>query len=462
MAQVGTRRRGKRHERAAIAMSILAAAVVHAAVVEGADATGMLAGWGGMGGTEKAKPGQRIATPPLRPSCDGDAVLAAAARMATCATPFATDREACLRESAQLLESDRLACHRFDLPTVGFTLAPIDVKELEQIDPEPLLEMLDEQRQKEFEQKQQEQQVALAQEAERRKTVIEAGTQVIEIPKPTVEIAPDKTRFVSEYDNKVERETYARGSRFEEIAAKSKAEQLEVKESPREATAKPREPDMPGTNPDAPRAPGLLRMRAPGANDPAQQPQEAHVKGLLGGIGLPIGDGMRGRRGDGLITTESRTASEQPRGDNGAGGGTPRVPDLRPSDDVLERAAGGGSVDAFDEVEEGEETALNSKQWVYAAFMNRVKRGVYGYKTRITRVRVTLSSAGALTSIVVLDSSGIDFLDEEAVSAFRAAQPFPNPPDAMPDASGNISFNFAFRVTVGGGQKATWKIFRTL
>jgi TonB family protein len=481
MAQVGTRRRGKRHERAAIAMSILAAAVVHAAVVEGADATGVLVGWGGVGTAAKPKPGLRIATPPLNPSCDGDALLAAAARMATCATPFTIDPAACLRESAQLLESDRLACHRFDLPTVAFTLSPIDVKELEQIDPEPLLEMLDEQRQKEFEQKQQEQQVALAQEAERRKTVIEKSAQVIEIAKPTVALAPDHARFVSEYDNKVEREMVARGSNREDIVAKSKPADLEVKDNPREATAAARPPDVAGTNPDAPRAPGLMRMRAPGASDPAEAPQEAHQKGLLGGLDLPIGDGMRGRRGDGFITSEERRVSDQPRGEDGGGGGTPPVPNLRPSDDVLERAVGGGNVDHLDEVAEGDETALNSKQWVFASFFNRMKRRVhqnwdpvsiwarhdptgqvYGYKTRITRVRVTLDPKGEMTRIVVSKPSGVDLLDDEAVRAFKAAQPFPNPPGGLVDAAGNITFEFGFHLQIGGGEKATWKIFRTL
>lgn len=482
MTQVGTRRRGKRHERAAIAISILAAAVVHAAVVEGADATGMLSGWAGIGAFEtKPHTGARIAKPPLEPSCDGDALLAAAARMATCVTPFATDPEACLRQSAMLLESDRLACHRFDLPQVAFTLAPIDVKELEQIDPEPLLEMLDEQRQKEFEQKQQEQQVALEQEAIKRKTILEKQAQVVEMAKPTVEVAPDNARFVSEYDNKVEREMVARGSNREDIVAKSKPAQLEVKDNPREATAAPREPDVAGTNPDAPRAPGLMRMRAPGASDPALEPQEAHQKGLLGGLDLPIGDGMRGRRGDGFISSEERRVSDQPRGEDGGGGGTPPVPNLRPSTDVLERAVGGGNVDHLDEVAEGDETALNSKQWVFASFFNRMKRRVhqnwdpvsiwarhdptgqvYGYKTRITRVRVTLSPTGALSRIVVSSPSGVDLLDDEAVRAFKAAQPFPNPPGGLVDATGNITFEFGFHLQIGGGQKASWKIFRTL
>ncbi|MBZ0230916.1 MAG: energy transducer TonB [Deltaproteobacteria bacterium] len=480
MTQVGTRRRGKRHERAALAASVLVAAIVHALLVEGADATGMLAGWGGMGASDEREP-DAIAMRPLDPSCDGDALLAAAARLSTCATPFATDAEACVREVSQRLESDRLRCHADELPSVAFTLSPIDTRELEPIDPEPLLEMLSEERQQAFEKKQEELQVALAREAEQRKTAAPKEAQVVEIAKPNVELAPDNARFLSEYDNKVEKEQVARGTSHEEIVAKSKPAELEVKEDPREATAAPREPDLPGTNPEAPRAPGLMRMRAPGAEQPSQVAQEAHQKGMLGGLVGPIGDGVRARRGDGLITSEERRVSDEPRGEGGGGGGTPLVPNLRPSEDVLERAAGGGNVDFLDDVSEGEETALNSKQWVFASFFNRMKRRVhqnwdpvsiwhrhdptgqvYGYKTRITRVRVTLDASGQMTRIVVSSPSGVDLLDEEAVRAFRAAQPFPNPPGGLVDATGNITFEFGFHLQIGGGQKASWKIFRTL
>jgi TonB family protein len=118
---------------------------------------------------------------------------------------------------------------------------------------------------------------------------------------------------------------------------------------------------------------------------------------------------------------------------------------------------------------------------VFATFFNRMKRRVhqnwdpvsvwarhdptgqvYGFKTRVTRVRVTLNPAGDLTKIIVSRSSGVDLLDDEAVRAFRAAQPFPNPPGGLVDASGNITFQFGFHLEIGGGRKAEWKIFRSL
>jgi TonB family protein len=222
-------------------------------------------------------------------------------------------------------------------------------------------------------------------------------------------------------------------------------------------------------------------MRKPGAELPAESAQEARTKGLLGGSLAPLGDGMRARRGDGLISVEERTRSAEPQGGGGAGGGTPTLPDLRPSEKVLERAIGGGNVDFLDDVDEGEETALNTKQFVFATFFNRMKRRVhqnwdpfsvwarhdptghvYGYKTRVTRVRVTLSPSGELSKIIVSRTSGVDLLDEEAMRAFRAAQPFPNPPAGLVDASGNITFEFGFHLEIGGGRRGEWKVFRAL
>lgn len=482
MAQVGSTRRGTRHQRMALGASFLVAALVHAAAVGGADATGVFSGWGGAGTVTRAPMRSAPSAPGLAPSCDGDAVLAAAARAMTCASPFSAGVDACMREVAVRLESDRLRCHVEELRTVAFTLAPIDARTLEQIDPEPLLDSVSPERQQAFEDAQAAQQVALVALAERRRTVLERDAQVVEIARPTVEVAPDAARFVSEYDNKVDRQSVARGSNREDMVARSKPAELEVKNDPREAAvAEHREPDTVGQNPDAAKVPGLLRMRAPGTSDPAPAAQEAHHKGIAGGSDGPLGNGARSRRGDGLISSEARRPSDLPAGGGGAGGGTPQAPDLRPSEDVLERAVGGGSVDHLDDVEDGDETSLSTKQFVFATFFNRMKRRVhqnwdpvsvwhrhdptgqvYGFKTRITRVRITLNPSGEMTKIIVANPSGVDLLDDEAVRAFRAAQPFPNPPAGLVDATGNITFDFGFHLEIGGGRKATWKIFRAL
>jgi len=126
---------------------------------------------------------------------------------------------------------------------------------------------------------------------------------------------------------------------------------------------------------------------------------------------------------------------------------------------------------------EGEETQLNSRQWLYAAFFNRVKRAVsqhwdpaptyqrrdprgnvYGVKDRLTVLSITLKPDGTLVNARVLRTCGLDFLDQEAIRAFKAAQPFPNPPKGLVDPNGAIRFRFSFFVY--NSHRARFSIFR--
>jgi TonB family protein len=183
------------------------------------------------------------------------------------------------------------------------------------------------------------------------------------------------------------------------------------------------------------------------------------------------------RAGDHAIEQQRRDPGEKTKGQNGAGGGAPRVPDLKPSKEVLERALGGGSVDHLEEVESGDETALTAKRWVYASFFNRMKRQVamnwdpqtvwrrsdptgahHGFKTRVTAVRVTLSRKGDLAKIVVTSPSGVGELDDEAVRSFHAASPFPNPPEGLMKGD-QITFEFSFHFEIGA-PRTSWRMPR--
>jgi TonB family protein len=153
------------------------------------------------------------------------------------------------------------------------------------------------------------------------------------------------------------------------------------------------------------------------------------------------------------------------------------VPNLKASDQVLERVLGGGSVDRLDDVENGDETSLSSKRWIYAAFFNRVKRQVaqnwepvsvwrrkdptgtvYGFKTRLTEVRVSLSPRGEIAKIVVTSPSGVTELDDEALRAFRAAGPFPNPPEGLVQKDNLITFQFGFSFEIGTQPHLSWRV----
>jgi len=122
------------------------------------------------------------------------------------------------------------------------------------------------------------------------------------------------------------------------------------------------------------------------------------------------------------------------------------------------------------DIDDGDETALNSKKWKWASFFNRVKhqvqehwhpdevyrrrdpnRSIYGRTSRLTIVRVQLKPNGHLVNVELETPSGLEFLDDEALQAFRAAQPFPNPPRQLVDRSdGLINFQFGFLFELSG------------
>ncbi|MFZ5444778.1 MAG: TonB family protein [Myxococcota bacterium] len=132
--------------------------------------------------------------------------------------------------------------------------------------------------------------------------------------------------------------------------------------------------------------------------------------------------------------------------------------------DVTE--GGGAPNDALDGVAEGDGTFLNTREWRYASFFNRVKQAVsakwdpngrlkrrgdrgLGAPVRTTLMHVALRPDGSLADLYVAKSSGLDELDAEAMGAFTRAAPFANPPPALVE-NGYIRFQFSFQVTEEG------------
>jgi TonB family protein len=464
---------------------------IHVLVLGGLDAADIhVRGGIGKAPEATAAAAARRTVKPLRPSCDGDAVLMAAARALQCASPTVADGAACLGEVDAQLERDFLLCHAqaVELPPVEVTMVePERIAEIEPIEAEALLdELTPEQLQQHQEQLQQ---IAMAPPPppppppppQQPKPPLE--TQVIETAKPDQEVAPDDARFLSEYDQKVDKQTVKHGNPDEEIAKAPKPAELAKKVDARDPNQpeppKDEVPPAPDDAKDAPPNQGQLSMRRPGTPEPAEVPQERRVAGDDSSKDEAPGDGAARKRGDGDITQDERKPTEAARGEGGAGGGQPRAPNLRPTEEIYERVIGGGSVDHVEDVDEGDENAFNSKRWVYASFFNRVKRmvaqnwdpasvwqredpdgSVHGTKTRVTRVRVALDKAGELRKIVVVTASGAPVLDEEAVRAFRAAGPFPNPPQQLVDADGFIGFQFSFHFEIDE-RRSSWKIYRS-
>ncbi len=126
---------------------------------------------------------------------------------------------------------------------------------------------------------------------------------------------------------------------------------------------------------------------------------------------------------------------------------------------------GGAPNDDLHDVAQGDGTFLNTREWKFAAFFNRVKQAVsaqwdpngrmrakgrqLGAVERKTVMHVALRPDGSIADLFVRQSSGVDELDQEAMKAFEKAQPFPNPPAALVE-NGFIAFEFGFLVSNEG------------
>jgi len=70
---------------------------------------------------------------------------------------------------------------------------------------------------------------------------------------------------------------------------------------------------------------------------------------------------------------------------------------------------------------------------------------IYGRRSRRTSLSITLDSKGYVTSVEISKSSGVGFIDNEAVSSFWRTGQFPNPPKGMIKEN-KIKFNFRFEI----------------
>jgi TonB family protein len=158
--------------------------------------------------------------------------------------------------------------------------------------------------------------------------------------------------------------------------------------------------------------------------------------------------------------------------------GRPGVLNLLPSPAVLDRITGAAANDHLEDVPEGEGTFLSTREWKFASFFNRVKQSVgqqwapmgqfqlrdptgsiYGGRDRYTILTVTLDGTGRLKDAFVERSSGIDFLDLEAIRAFERAAPFPNPPPGLLANDQTVRFQFGFFLEMTG--RPGMRLFRS-
>jgi TonB family protein len=294
-----------------------------------------------------------------------------------------------------------------------------------------------------------------AEEIKKEENSVKAPGQVVDLPTPREERRPDSAKFVSEHDSTVDHETKKYG-RFEDNS----------RQGTQNGTASVSRPATPsGDGRLAMRTPDLGRfLKGPGTPGPAAR--------ASGRPGATYGAPNPGHLEQGGAIPELGTEVQPRPGGGGTRGGT--GPSLMPSEEQLARAIGGGTQDALRDIDDGDETALNSKRWRFASFFNRVKRqvaehwhpdevyrqrdptgSVYGRRNRYTELRIQLNPDGRLSKVALAQPSGLEFLDDEAVEAFKEAEPFPNPPRQLIE-NGTINFGFGFLFDLNGPPQMRW------
>jgi TonB family protein len=297
-----------------------------------------------------------------------------------------------------------------------------------------------------------------AEEVEKEIDSIKAPGQVVDLPAPRVERRPDQARFAGEHDSTVEHETKKLGKFDEKAHVGDSAGQADVSHEKSNAVPTPDE-RLAMREPNLGRA---LKMAGP-----MSTPAPARPTGTSYGVtdpGQVTPDG----------TFSALGASERPRtsGEGAPAGGAAA---LMPTREQLAHVVGGATQDALQDVDDGEETALNSKKWRFATFFNRVKKqvaehwhpeeayrrrdptgAVYGRQNRYTELRIQIKADGRIANLGVGLPSGLEFLDDEALEAFKEAQPFPNPPHQLLESTGLITFHFGFMFDLNGPPQMKW------
>jgi TonB family protein len=253
--------------------------------------------------------------------------------------------------------------------------------------------------------------------------------RLVQLDRVVQERAPDDAKYVSEFDSSTDRPTKAPNRR------------------PVDGVA----PVTPGQSEKA-------------TGDKPSPTPESTAKALSLGQRL---DGPS-RDDDGRSASALDAAQDAERGEapsSAGGSNSPSPSGLRGSPRALQQVFGQpGSYDAIDDAEEGDATVLNSRRWKYASFYNRMRDQIarewdpvtlhrardpdgraYGLTPKTTKLAIRMNPDGSVARIHVVRSSGVDFLDEEAIRAVRAAAPFVNPPAQLVDAqTGAIDVFFSF------------------
>ena len=282
---------------------------------------------------------------------------------------------------------------------------------------------------------------------ERKKEDLELKGQIVDIAKPKIEKKPQKSRFLSEYDSSVEKETVAtehdeniniRGEKLKRQLAK-KAENVNAES----------DENM------------LVPMQSADAQKPERAKAKKIKKGELQGFDGKDGNYSAGKEKEIAGKLDAKDDKDEEGRVNVGGRWIPKklLPYLNGSDAVLMSP----SNDFLEDVKKGNETYLNTQKFAYAAYFNKMKQAIsrnwspntaimvndptgrmYTRKDRFTELKVFISDKGKLVKAKVITSSGVDFLDREAINAFKMAAPFAPPPEILLNEDRQLEIRFSF------------------
>lgn len=299
--------------------------------------------------------------------------------------------------------------------------------------------------------------------------------QVVDVPPSPDDRAPDHAKYLSQHNTRAEKETRSRHqSQFYRNAMNepttTQRGNVQGPIPPQESKALEIGPDRPSDKKKvagAGQAPALEIPRVEERERLALQREAADGK---------LGNHPGSERIDGnsdRLKLSLADPGDRPSERGSAPTQGPPTLQLLPQLGVLARLSGAPANDHLEDLEEGEGTFLNSREFKYASFFNRLKRevsenwrpldeyrrrdptgNIYGYRSRTTVLSVTLDAGGKVKTVQVSRSSGLDFLDQEAMAAFQRAQQFPNPPHGLVGTDGQVTFPFGFHIDFGGGLRA--------
>lgn len=269
---------------------------------------------------------------------------------------------------------------------------------------------------------------------------------VVDISKPENEKKPEKTKFLSEYDSSVKKESKSDFDPSIAIRDRKLRKKLSLKTVENDEISK--ETVVSGID-----------------NIDTIRNLEKHKKGEMKGFEGTDGSYSKGMDKEIPGEISSKDKEDRKGAEYIGGHRIPArfLPYLNGNDEVLTSP----SNDFLKDIETSNETLLNTNKFVYAAYFNKLKQAIskhwtpafvlmindpgghlYGKKDRYTKLIVKINKNGTLKTARVETSSGIDFLDREAINAFKMASPFQNPPEVLLNKEGVLEIHFGFMVTM--------------